>query len=183
MARGTWGGCRVNDVRQFKLQLVQLLPKLRRFAGALTRNMDDADELVQMACERAIRKRDQWSDGGRLDSWLYTMMRNLWISELRKRKVRTGQGVVEAKDQTELHTDAVAEDKVYAGQVGQAIHDLPETLRRVVLLDCVEEYSYRETAEILDVPVGTIMSRLSRARSQIADAIADRPETRTGRGS
>ncbi len=176
-----WGVCRVNDARQFKLQLVQLLPKLRRFAGALTRNMDDADELVQMACERAILKRDQWSDSSRLDSWLYTMMRNLWISELRKRKVRTGQGVVEAEDQTELQIDAVAEDKVYAGQVGQAIHDLPEALRSVVLLVCVEEYSYRETAEILDVPVGTIMSRLSRARSQIANAIADVPEATGGR--
>jgi RNA polymerase sigma-70 factor (ECF subfamily) len=166
----------VSDVKQFKLQLVQLLPKLRRFACALTRNVDDADELVQMACERAILKSDQWTDGTRLDSWVYTMMRNLWFSELRKRKVRLGQGQVDAEDMTEHHSEPHAEDQVYANQVGRAIYALPEGLRSVTLLVCVEEHSYREAAEILDVPVGTIMSRLSRARLQLAESLRDRPE-------
>jgi len=169
----------VNDVKQFKLQLVQLLPKLRRFAGALTRNMDDADELVQMACERAILKSDQWSEGTRLDRWVYTLMRNLWISELRKRKVRLGQGQVEAEGQAELHSEPMAEDQVYAGQIGQAIHDLPESLRSVTLLVCVEENSYREAAEILDVPIRTVMSRLSRARLQLAEALREAPDMQT----
>mgnify|MGYP001817728131 CR=1 FL=1 len=169
----------MSDVKQFKLQLVQLLPKLRRFACALTRNMDDADELVQMACERAILKSGQWTDGTRLDSWVYTMMRNLWYSELRKRKVRLGQGQVDAAEITELHSDPDGEDQVYAGQVGRAIAALPDGLRSVTLLVCVEEHSYREAAEILDVPVGTVMSRLSRARLQLAEALRDRPELST----
>lgn len=168
------------DVKQFKLQLVQLLPKLRRFAGALTRNVDDADELVQMACERAILKVDQWTEGTRLDSWIYTMMRNLWFSELRKRKVRVGRGQVDAGEAAELHADPKAEDQVYVNQVGRAIFDLPDSLRSVTLLVCVEDKSYREAADILDVPVGTIMSRLSRARLQLAEALRDRPELDAG---
>lgn len=170
----------MSDVKRFKLQLVQLLPKLRRFARALTRNIDDADELVQMSCERAILKQDQWLEGSSLDRWIYTLMRNLWFSELRKRKVRQGHGNIAADEQTELRSDPVAEDQIYINQIGQAVYDLPDNLRNVTLLVCVEEHSYRETAEILDIPVGTVMSRLSRARILLGQAL--RGASDTGRG-
>ncbi len=163
--------CRVTDTTQFKRDLIHLLPRLRRFARTLTRDAADADDLVQSACERAITRIGQWQTGTRLDAWVYTMMRNLWISELRKRKVRVGQGVVDAETAELPSSLASSEDSTFAGQVGRMIEALPEGLSAVLLLVGVEEHSYSETAEILDIPIGTVMSRLSRARAALRDGL------------
>lgn len=160
-----------SDVTQFKRELIRLLPRLRRFAGTLTHDSADADDLVQSACERAIARMGQWQAGTRLDAWVYVIMRNLWISEIRKRRVRTGQGVIEAGLADLTSSAATAEDTAYVGQVGQMVRSLPEGLASVLLLVGVEDHSYAETAEILDIPVGTVMSRLSRARAHLRDAM------------
>jgi RNA polymerase sigma-70 factor, ECF subfamily len=154
---------------QFRRDLIHLLPRLRRFARTLTRDSADADDLVQAACERAIARQAQWQAGTRLDAWVYTLMRNLWISELRKRKVRKGRGTQDAETSDLPAFLASAEDKTFASQIGRMIEALPEGLSSVLLLVGVEERSYAEAAEILDVPIGTVMSRLSRARAALRD--------------
>lgn len=163
---------------QVSRELVTLLPKLRRFAITLTRNASDADDLVQEACERAITRSHLWNGEGRLESWIYAMTRNLWVDEIRKRKVRVGGGTVDAGEQDELVVEASAEKAIYANQINAMILSMPEGLSSVFLLVNVEGHSYREAAEILDIPIGTVMSRLSTARMRLAAMINDGKEAR-----
>ncbi|MEO0914575.1 MAG: RNA polymerase sigma factor [Pseudomonadota bacterium] len=100
-------------------------------------------------------------------SWLYTILRNTWISEIRKRKVRTGTGEVDAMDAPELRTDVDGQEETYGNQIIAMIMSLPEGLASVLLLVSVEGHSYKETAEILDIPIGTVMSRMSTARQRL----------------
>jgi RNA polymerase sigma-70 factor (ECF subfamily) len=163
---------------QISRELVIMLPKLRRFAMTLTRNAADADDLVQEACERAITRSHLWNGEGRLESWIYAMTRNLWVDEVRKRKVRTGGGTVDATEQDELIVEANAEKAIYATQLHQMILSMPEGLSSVFLLVNVEGHSYKEAAEILAIPIGTVMSRLSTARMKLAAMINGAREVR-----
>jgi RNA polymerase sigma-70 factor (ECF subfamily) len=151
-----------------RLQLVTMLPRLRRFAMALSRSRDLADDLVQATCERALRGQQGWQPGTRLDSWLYRIMQNIWIDEMRKRK---GQGRAQP---VEASYDLVGEDgersveaRLAAAEVMQALETLPDEQRAIVSLVCVEDLSYREVADTLEIPIGTVMSRLSRARAAL----------------
>jgi RNA polymerase sigma-70 factor (ECF subfamily) len=166
------------ETKDFRRDLVSLLPKLRRFAMTLTRNAADADDLVQEACERAIARSHLWNGEGRLESWIYAMTRNLWVDEIRKRKVRGGGGIIDILEQDELNVEAAAEKAVYANQVQKMILSMPEGLASVFLLVNVEGHSYRETAEILGVPIGTVMSRLSTARLRLAAMLSENRERR-----
>ena len=161
------------ELTPFRQDLVRLLPRLRRFALTLTRNRDDGDDLVQSACERAIQRASLWQPGTRLDSWLYTMMRNIWVSEVRSRRVRVGQGQVDAADAVELSTHVGAADHIYGNQLIGMVMSLPEGLSATLLLVSVEGHSYQETATILDIPIGTVMSRMSRARQLMKDLLAN----------
>jgi RNA polymerase sigma-70 factor, ECF subfamily len=163
----------VTDLRQFRKDLVLLLPRLRRFALTLTRNPDDGDDLVQAGCERAILRAAQWQQGTRLDSWLFTIMRNLWVSEIRSRRVRTGEGLVDAGETDELSTPVGPADHAYGNQLMAMVLSLPEGLSTTLLLVSVEGHSYQEAAEILDIPIGTVMSRMSRARLVMKEKLAD----------
>ena len=169
---GDRGSNSVTDMAQFKADLVQMLPRLRRFALTLTRNRDDADDLVQTAVERAILRGSQWHVGSRLDSWVYTMMRNLWVSELRSRRVRLGGGHVDASDTDELTTPVAAPDHLYGNQMLAMVMSLSDGLSSTLLLVAVEGHSYTEAAEILDIPIGTVMSRMSRARQIMKEKLA-----------
>ncbi|MBP1874140.1 RNA polymerase sigma-70 factor (ECF subfamily) [Ensifer adhaerens] len=106
------------------------------------------------------------------------MTRNLWVDEIRKRKVRTGSGTVDASDQDELSVEASAEKAVYANQLQKMILSMPEGLASTFLLVNVEGHSYRETADILGIPIGTVMSRLSTARLRLAAMISENTERR-----
>lgn len=161
----------VNDLSQFRRDLVALLPRLRRFALTLTRNHHDGDDLVQAACERAIQRAAQWQAGTRLDSWLFSMMRNIWVSEMRSRKVRLGQGHVDATEADELSTPVAAPDHLYGNQLIAMVMSLPEGLSSCLLLVSVEGHSYQEAAGILDIPIGTVMSRMSRARLMMKELL------------
>ncbi len=163
---------------EFQRELVNLLPKLRRFAMTLTRNGSDADDLVQEACERAITRSHLWNGEGRLESWVYAMTRNLWVDEIRKRKVRAGSGTVDINEQDALHIDASADKAVYAKQLHTMIMSMPEGLSSVFLLVNVEGHSYRHAADILAIPIGTVMSRLSAARIRLSAMIAEQTERR-----
>ena len=152
-----------------EIELVRALPRLRRFAVTLTRNAADADDLVQETCEKVMTKAHLRPPQARFDSWVYTMMRNIWIDEIRKRKVRTGKGLVDAGELDELSMPAAGEDAVYTTQLKAMIQSMPEGLASVFVLVNVEGHSYREAADILQIPIGTVMSRLSTARLRLAD--------------
>jgi RNA polymerase sigma-70 factor (ECF subfamily) len=165
------------EMKDFRRDLVSLLPKLRRFAITLARNANDADDLVQEVCERAIARSHLWNGEGRLESWVYAMTRNLWVDEIRKRKVRSA-GAVDVFERDEPHVEAMAEKAAYANQVQKMILSMPEGLASVFLLVNVEGHSYRETAEILGIPVGTVMSRVSTARLRLAAMLSENTERR-----
>jgi RNA polymerase sigma-70 factor, ECF subfamily len=153
-------------------ELVALLPRLRRFAVSLTRNTADADDLVQEACMRAITASDSWDPTLGLDRWVFRILRNLWIGELRKRQVRLGKGHVAADETDELRHETTGEDHLVLKQLMGRLADLPSSHAAVLLLVAVEGYSYKEAADMLDVPQGTIMSRLFRARQMLAEQLA-----------
>lgn len=152
---------------------MKLLPRLRRFALTLARDAADGDDLVQTACERAMLRAAQWQEGTRLDSWLYTLMRNLWISETRSRRVRTGQGQVDAAEAAELATPVGPADHLYGNELIAMVMSLPEGLSATLLLVSVEGHSYKEAAEILGIPIGTVMSRMSKARQLVKEKLAE----------
>lgn len=130
-------------------------------------NRADADDLFQATALRALEKAEQFEPGTRFDNWAYTIAVSIWRNELRSRKVRTGQGVVEA-DETNMGEDnRGGETNIFASEVLTRIAALPKAQRLAVMLVYVEGYAYREAAEILDIPIGTIMSRLATARQSL----------------
>ncbi|MEL7343955.1 MAG: RNA polymerase sigma factor [Pseudomonadota bacterium] len=158
--------------QDIRTDLIALLPRLRRFARTLTRSVVEADDLVQDACLRAIDRAAQWDRTQPLDRWVFRIMRNLWVSELRKRVVRTGTGHVPAEESDELIAMETGEAGVAAAQLQQQIMALPGELSSVLLAVSVEGYSYSEAAQLFDIPVGTVMSRIHRARKSLATQIA-----------
>ncbi len=157
-------------------ELIALLPRLRRFALSLARNAADADDLVQEACVKAMDNAARWDPAQGLDRWMFRILRNQWISEVRKRQVRTGTGQVDAGDSDELRTEVTGESHAAAGRITAHVSALPADLSSVLLLVTVEGYSYREAAEMLEIPIGTVMSRIHRARQLLAAAMASSGE-------
>jgi RNA polymerase sigma-70 factor (ECF subfamily) len=153
--------------------LVALLPRLRRFGAGLTGSLDAADDLVQAACERALRAPERFAPGTRLDSWMFRIMRNIWIDERRARGRHGPMG-----GEPELLAALVGADgrreteaKLTLESVGAAMGTLPEDQRAVLVAVCVEGLGYAEAAALLDIPVGTVMSRLFRARRGLGAAL------------
>ena len=146
-------------------QIVTLLPRLRRFARNLTRDPHDADDVVQIAVERALTRLDQWRSGARLDSWMFKIVRNAWIDELRSRG-RRGKIFLVAEAGENIGTDSMARETELLS-VQSAMARLPEDQREAVSLVLVEGLPYREAAEVLDVPIGTLTSRLARGREAL----------------
>jgi RNA polymerase sigma-70 factor (ECF subfamily) len=146
-------------------QIVTLLPRLRRFARNLTRNPHDADDVVQMAVERALTRLDQWRSDARLDSWMFKIVRNAWIDELRARGRRDKIFLAEEAGDN-IGTDSMARETELLS-VQSAMARLPEDQREAVSLVLVEGLPYREAAEVLDVPIGTLTSRLARGREAL----------------
>lgn len=163
---------------EFTDQLLALLPKLRRFARTLTGSVDEGDDVVQSACERALERADQFEIGTRFDSWMYRIVQTVWIDRLRHHS-RREEGVDPADLAMFPGGDAVhaAEEKIALAQTRRAIAKLPADLRAVLVLVSIEELPYREAAEILGIPIGTVMSRLSRARLTLYEMMAE-PRTR-----
>ena len=150
----------------FEEDLLALLPRLRRFAAGLSRDRVDADDLCQAAIERALLSREQWREGTRLDSWMYRIMRNLWIDEARAR-ARRGQTFVAEEVGFTVGGDGGQEAALGLRDVDRALATLPDEQREAVLLVMVEGYAYKEAAEIVGCPVGTLNSRLVRGRDAL----------------
>ena len=139
------------------------LARLWRYGLFLSGARDVAEDLVQATCVRALERADQFEPGTRLDRWLFSILRSIWFNELRSRRVREGKGFVDPDEA--LFTDgAEVETNIFAGQVLNAVHRLPEAQRETLVLVYVEGLSYAEAADILGTPIGTVMSRLAAAR-------------------
>lgn len=152
----------------FRRDLVALVPKLRRFALSLAGNAADADDLVQAACEKALKNVAQFAPGTRMDSWMYRIVQTQWLDDRRRRAVRgapVDPATVEVSDQG--RAASLPEDRLMLARARAAMAELPEGQREVLALVAIEGLSYRDAAETLGVPVGTVMSRLSRAREAL----------------
>ncbi len=151
--------------------LSQHLTRLWRYGVVLSRQRDVADDLVQATCVRALERAAQFTSGTRLDRWLFAILHSIWLNEVRSRRVRMGQGFVDADETLVFDGAQETETHILAGQVLQRVQALPEAQRTAVFLAYVEGLSYREVAEVLEVPIGTVMSRLAAARAKLADGM------------
>jgi len=151
-----------DDVRA---QLAELLPRLRRFARVITRNVADADDLVQVAVEKALVRAAQWRPGSRLDNWMFGIMKNAWIDEIRSRRRR--ERVHAPEEAGAAVGDASAAARDIALSVQAAMARLPEEQRMAIALVLVEGLSYKDAAESLGIPMGTLTSRLARGREAL----------------
>jgi RNA polymerase sigma-70 factor (ECF subfamily) len=157
------------NVPEVHREVVALLPRLRRYAAALARSNDVADDLVQSACVRAFAGSGPGA-GVPVDAWMLTIVRNLWFDRLRRGRTEATVDDADAVLQATASEGSAAqsEARVELGRVRAAIDRLPDEQREVLLLVCVEELSYKDAAAALDVPIGTVMSRLARARLRLA---------------
>jgi RNA polymerase sigma-70 factor (ECF subfamily) len=151
--------------------LSQHLKRLWRYAIVLSRQRDVAEDLVQATCVRALERAAQYNAGTRLDRWLFSILHSIWLNEIRSRRVRMGQGFVDADEALVFDGAAQAETHLMASQVMRKVQALPEAQRTAVFLAYVEGLSYREVATVLDVPIGTVMSRLAAARAKLSEGM------------
>jgi RNA polymerase sigma-70 factor (ECF subfamily) len=152
-------------------QLGEMLPRLRRFARSLAGDHGDADDLVQIALERALSRSGQWRPEQGLAPWLFGIVRNAWLDEMRSRRRRGLLFVAEEAAANVGH--ATVEAHATGLAVAAALQRLPHEQRVVVALVLVEGLSYREAADALEVPVGTVTSRLARARLALQEMLGD----------
>jgi RNA polymerase sigma-70 factor (ECF subfamily) len=158
-------------MKDMMLQVEPLIPALRRYARALLRDRDAADDLVQDCLERAIGHWHQRRADSDARSWLFAILHNLAVSRLRQRTRRGWTVAIEDADEAVTAAPATQEDGLRYGELMRAVDTLPEDHRSVLLLVSVEDLSYAEAARVLDVPVGTVMSRLARAREKLHSAL------------
>jgi RNA polymerase sigma-70 factor, ECF subfamily len=159
--------------------LPALYPRLWRYCLALTGARDHAQDLAQAACVRALEKAHLFESGTRLDFWVFRLTQRLWLNELRARAVRRQGGIVPL-DEVELpSTNPDPEMNIFARQVFSQVMGLPEAQRSTILLVYVEGLTYKEAADIMEVPIGTIMSRLAAARQKINDGSNKRKDDKT----
>lgn len=157
----------------FRQALCERLPKLRRYARNLAGTPHDADDLLQVAAERALARASQWDPAQPLDPWLYRIVRNAWIDEVRAR--RRGQEVfADAELGEQVGEDAVGAHAVRLS-VEAAMARLPEEQRSAIALVLMEGLAYREAAQVLEIPIGTLTSRLARGREALQALLGDEP--------
>ncbi len=148
--------------------MVAFLPRLRRFAYGLSGDFAQADDLVQDACVRALTHRDQWQPGTKFESWMFRITQNLWIDKRRSVKSRGVHQDIDGLDEP-MGVDGrdVTEGRLTLSSVMKGMQALSEDQRTLMVLVCIEGVSYKEASETLNVPIGTVMSRLARARQTL----------------
>ena len=161
-----------HTLESLREELVGLLPRLRRFARSLTRNPHDADDLVQLALERALLRLDQWRPGSKLQSWMFGIIKNAWIDEARARGRHNHLFVPEVD--AEHVGVATTEGEMHALSIESAMERLPHEQRLAVSLVLVEGFSYEEAARVMEVPIGTLTSRLARGRAALEAILTER---------
>ena len=158
----------------FEDQLAALLPRLRRFAHALSRNSADADDLTQATIERGLKSRAQWQPGTRLDSWCYRIMRNLWIDTARAQSRKSAREAPEEEGLNVGEDPRGMDAAIDLKRIMAAMSRLPEEQREVVALILIEGFGYREVSEMLGLPIGTVSSRLVRGRTALLAIVGER---------
>ena len=163
------GDDRIRDEarKAFADALVAQLPALRRFAAALSGSLQMADDLVQDCIERALRKSDQLREPHRMGAWLRTIMHNVFVNEIRRRRHQPTQEIEKFADELQF----TESDPAAARDLVRAMNGLSDEHREILLLAGLEGMSYREIATTLEVPIGTVMSRLARARGRLREAL------------
>lgn len=150
----------------FLQELERWSPNLRRYARALTRSVEQADDLVQDCLERAISRRHLWKASGNTRAWLFTIMHNIHANDSRKRDSRPQSVPIDDQDGSH-HRPPAQLSRVAGLELAAALEALPEEQRQVILLVALEGMSYAEVAETVGVAQGTVMSRLSRGRERL----------------
>lgn len=150
--------------------MLALLPGLRRYSRSLTRSDAEGEDLLQDCVERALAKRGSWH-GVNLKGWLYAIMTNLHRSAYRR---GLSQRAISIDDAPDIADGGIPSDPLARGRLAAAIAGLPAEHRVVLMLVVVEGMSYQDVADMLDIPLGTVMSRLSRARRRLRDVLAAR---------
>lgn len=153
-----------------RADLVVLIPRLRRFAYALTGSLDEGDDVVQTACLKALDRLDQFEHGTRFDSWMFRIVQNSFIDTTRSRwrKTTTADPELIALASDDGADAAASERRLHLADVRKAVAELPDDQRSVLGLVAIEGRTYKEAADILGLPIGTVMSRLARARAKLA---------------
>lgn len=164
------------DAADFRAKLVELLPRLRRFCMALARGQDAGDDLCQAAVERALSRAALFDSGTRLDSWMYRIAQNIHIDQIRRHRTRGVEVDVEEHQTLEGENGiAIVEGRSDLACAEAALNALPDDQRALMALVVLDGASYREAADILDIPIGTVMSRIARARRAIDRAVHAMP--------
>ncbi|MFI4995311.1 MAG: RNA polymerase sigma factor [Hyphomicrobiales bacterium] len=153
--------------------LADHLARLWRYGLLLTGRRDAAEDLVQATCVRALERCHQFAAGSRLDRWLLSILRSIWLNDLRARQIRQGEGVVDAEAALVFDGVQEIETNILARQVLREVQLLPRAQQETLFLVYVEGLTYRETAELLEVPIGTVMSRLATARESLGRLSAE----------
>ena len=148
--------------------MIAFLPRLRRFAFALTGTWPDADDLVQATCARAIERLELWETGTRLDSWMYRIAQNLHRNDLRKDRIRRSHLQEVGGSDFDMVSQNAPMDRMALGDLGVALNRLPADQRVALVLVAVDGRSYQETADLLEMSPGTVASRVSRARTTLS---------------
>ena len=154
-------------------QMVQLLPRLRRFAIALTGSAADGDDLVQDTVERALKNLHAWEPGSRLDSWMFRIAKNRFIDTRRSAKRGKTETIESADEYAALDGERAMQSHLTFQDTAKALQALPVKQRQAVALVLVDGLSYREAADILEIPIGTLTSRIARAREALMTALGD----------
>ena len=167
MARIIRFGRKKSSADEIRQALPGLYPRLWRFCYGLTGARDVAEDLAQATSMRALERSDQYQSGTHLDRWLFVMARRMWINERRRDVLRAGNGLVTTEDSDLADPNPPVETNIFARQVLSEITALPEKQRETVMLVYVEGFAYREAADVLEIPIGTVMSRLAAARKTL----------------
>jgi RNA polymerase sigma-70 factor, ECF subfamily len=163
-SRDSRGGERV--MKDVRARMIEFLPRLRRFAYALTGDPNQGDDLVHETCMHALSRVDQFQFGTRLDSWMFQIAQNIWLDRARSREARGG--VLSIEDNVAVTNERdVLESRLPLETVNRAISQLPADQQVLLTLVCVDGLSYKETADIMNVSVATVMARLSHARRSL----------------
>jgi RNA polymerase sigma-70 factor (ECF subfamily) len=173
------GSLEMADIRS---RLVAQIPRLRRYARVLTRDVTAADDLVQDCLERAVSKSHLWQDGTNLRAWLFTILHNTYVNQVR-RAAREGTPMVLTDIEPELTSAPNQDKRLELRDLERALAKLPDEQRAALLLVGMEGMNYDQAAAVLDVPVGTIRSRLSRGRDALCQLMGrgiEQEETRPG---
>lgn len=158
--------------QDFRDGLAELLPRMWRFAVMLTRNRERADDLLQSACERALSRHRQYRPGTRMDSWMYSIVHSIWKNDIRRENSRRDLLAQMPDTAQAVDGERIATGKIFLSEVLSLVETLPEQQASALLLVYVDGLSYDEAASVLDIPVGTLMSRLARARLALGRALA-----------